>query len=162
MVMANPNDLLTDKSNRKLIYLHEVKTALPKRLLKLKVRLPAYRSPRNAWRKDIHENVTKKLQKRNIHYYTNTPLELHVRLYLKDNKLRFIDVDNRLKDIMDALQGRVGGKGKKHKLSPIIQNDSQVYKVVVQKGPPFKQSGELGHLVMVPYRGPTYTRPCAD
>lgn len=133
--------------------------ALPKRPLKLKVRLPSYRYPRNAWRKDIYKIVLKKLQDTNVRYDADTALELHVRLYFKDRKLRIVDVDNRLKDIMDALQGRVGGKGKKHKLRSIIPNDSQVYKVVVQKGPPFKQSGELGHLVIVAYKGHTHTRP---
>lgn len=135
------------------------KTALPKRPLKLKVRLPPYRHPRYAWRKNIHKAVLDRLPKRNFHYDDNTKFELQVRLYFKEGKKHsFIDVDNRLKDIMDALQGHVGGKGKKRKLKPIIPNDRQVYRVVVEKGPPPGQSHGLGHLVIAAYKGPIYRR----
>ena len=37
-------------------------------------------------------------------------LELIVILYMNQDPLRWQDVDNRLKDIMDALQGRAGGR----------------------------------------------------
>lgn len=62
------------------------------------------------------------------------------------------DVDNRLKDIMDALQGRTGGSKKIRILSPIIPNDKQIYQVTVEKTSPPKQSKGMGHLVITKYK----------
>ncbi len=73
-------------------------------------------------------------------------------LYLKDNALIVHDVDNRLKDIMDALQGRAGGKKGKSKLKPIIPNDNQVFRVTIEKMAPHKQSLGMGHLVVRKFR----------
>jgi hypothetical protein len=58
------------------------------------------------------------------------------------------DVDNRLKDIMDALQGRAGGSKKIRRCPPIIPNDNQIYRVTVAKALPPKQSKGWGHLVI--------------
>ncbi len=54
------------------------------------------------------------------------------------NARPFGDIDNRLKDILDALQGFFhGGKGWKQKRpKPIITNDSQIYQVVAEKVDP--------------------------
>jgi Holliday junction resolvase RusA-like endonuclease len=84
-------------------------------------------------------------------------LELIIRLYFDKTKLQFVDIDNRVKDIMDALQGHVGGTGKKQRLlKPIIPNDSQIYRVIAEKGLPPKQSHGLGHLVIRRYRGQAF------
>jgi hypothetical protein len=78
---------------------------MPKRCLTLKVRLPAYQTPRNAWRREIYRVVAERLRKSKVSYQENDRLEIQVRLYLCEMALRFHDVDNRLKDIMDALKG---------------------------------------------------------
>jgi hypothetical protein len=42
-------------------------------------------------------------------------------------------------------------------MSPIIQNDSQVFRAVVEKSLPPKQSRHgRGHLTITKYRGPSY------
>jgi len=51
-----------------------------------------------------------------------------------------------LKDIHDALQGRVGGSKALRRLKPIILNDRQVYRVTITKSVPPKQSLGLGHV----------------
>jgi Holliday junction resolvase RusA-like endonuclease len=86
-----------------------------------------------------------------IQYRSNDKQELEVVLYLGTHQLGVHDVDNRLKDIMDALQGRAGGSKTTRALTPIIANDSQIYKVTIEKKPPPKQSRELGHLVIKKY-----------
>lgn len=58
------------------------------------------------------------------------------------------DLDNRMKDIFDALQGRMGGSKKHKPSSPLIVNDSQVFKVIAEKSKPPRQSHDLGHLVV--------------
>ena len=40
---------------------------------------------------------------------------------------------NRLKDILDGLQGRAGGPKNKGMLEPIIPNDRQIYRVIMEK-----------------------------
>ena len=78
----------------------------------------------------------------------------HVHLYFDYRGIGFHDVDNRLKDVMDALQGRAGGSKKKHDLLPIIPNDAQVWRATVTKSEPPGQSHGLGHLVIKKFVGP--------
>jgi hypothetical protein len=62
------------------------------------------------------------------------------------------DVDNRLKDCLDALQGCAGGSKKRRSLDPIIPNDRQIYRVVIEKSLPPKQAKGLGHLTIRRFR----------
>ena len=130
---------------------------MAKRPLMLKVRLPKYHNPRNAWRREIRTAVRAKMKETNVRYTPKDKLEIYLRLYFKESDLSKIDVDNRLKDVMDALQGQVGGTGKKRRNTKrVIRNDSQIYRVTVEKAPPPKQSHDLGHLTIRKYRGPSY------
>jgi len=124
--------------------------AKPRKTLRL--RIPEYVAPRLRWRKLIAALAQRECAKRGITYHCNEDLELHVRFYLKGNALEFHDLDNRLKDVMDALQGRVGGPKKQKPRSPVIPNDKQVFKVIVEKAAPPKQSHGLGHLLLRPLR----------
>ena len=89
------------------------------------------------------------MDKAGVRFTEKDRIALEVRLYLPKNELRAQDVDNRLKDIMDALQGRVGGtKSKEGLLERLIPNDRRVYRVVIEKSLPPKQSLGRGHLVI--------------
>lgn len=123
-----------------------------KRRTSLRVRIPPYKHPRNAWRELIHSEVIKVAQARGVSYRPEDQLELLVTLYLDETSLRFHDVDNRLKDIMDALQGRAGGPKAKRRLPSIIPNDHQVFRVSVEKMLPPGQSHGMGHLVIRKYQ----------
>lgn len=79
-------------------------------------------------------------------YRPTDRLEVAVRLYLDGTGLEINDVDNRLKDILDALQGRAGGPKNRRAFDAIIPNDHQVFRVVIEKMRPPKQSGGFGHL----------------
>ncbi len=124
---------------------------MPKHPMKLRVRLPKYRYPRNAWRSKIRSAVREEMQDKGIHYTPKDKLEIYLRLYFDEPKLHMSDVDNRLKDVMDTLQGRFGKRVK-----AIIPNDSQIYRVTVEKGLPPGQSHERGHLTIKRYEGPIY------
>jgi Holliday junction resolvase RusA-like endonuclease len=113
---------------------------------KLKFRLPEYVSPRNAWRREIYKAATEAVKKQGVSYPEDAKLAVEVKLYLRGRALEIHDVDNRLKDILDALQGRMGGSKAVRKFAPIIQNDQQVYRVVVTKSSPPGQSHGLGHV----------------
>jgi hypothetical protein len=115
---------------------------------KLRFRLPEYVSPRNTWRRKIYQAALDAVKKQGVSYPEDAKLSVEVRLYLRGRALEIHDVDNRLKDILDALQGRMGGSKAVRKFVPIIQNDRQVYRVVITKSLPPKQSLGLGHVVV--------------
>lgn len=119
---------------------------------KLKFRLPEYESPRNAWRKKIHASALKAAKNLGVEYGPEVKLAVEVKLYLRERALEIHDVDNRLKDILDALQGRLGGSKAVRKFEPIILNDRQVYRVVVSKSSPTRQSHGLGHVAVARMR----------
>lgn len=130
---------------------------MPKKRITLKVRIPPYRSPRNAWRCDLHQVIQATAAKARITYSSSDRLQLKVVLYLGPKALFVHDVDNRLKDIMDAFQGRAGGKKGRGPLTPLIPNDRQVFKVTIEKKDPPKQSLGLGHLTVSRYITSTAT-----
>lgn len=125
---------------------------MSKRRLRLKVRIPPYQSPRIRWRQKIHKAALKAAKDDGIEYRDDDRLELDLKLYLNEKALEIHDVDNRLKDVMDALQGKAGGPKNESKLKPIIPNDNQIFKVTIEKLYPPKQSHGAGHLTIRRYK----------
>jgi hypothetical protein len=124
---------------------------VPKRPLRLKIRIPEYTTPRNTWREAIHRAVSKVQSKTSVRYRPDDRLEVILRLYFTVARSAEIhDVDNRLKDCLDALQGRVGGTKTKTKrgLPAIIPNDRQIWRVIVEKARAPKQALGRGHLTI--------------
>ena len=121
---------------------------MAKRPLSLHVRIPPYRHPRNEWRKEVHKAVQAKMRDSGISYRRTDRLQLSVKLYLPEPALLIQDVDNRLKDLLDALQGRAGGPKKVRAHPPLVPNDNQIYRVVMEKCVPNKNSGNRGHLTI--------------
>ena len=117
-----------------------------KRPLKLRFRIPPYEPTRNDWRLAIHRAATEALGP--VVYESTDRLEVTVGLYFEQGAITFHDVDNRLKDVLDALQGRAGGPKSEHRLKAIIPNDCQVYRVIVEKREPPKQSRGHGHVTV--------------
>ena len=126
---------------------------MAKRKTKLTIRIPPYKGPSNTWRRKIHRIASLEAERAEVSYRTKDKLELKIRLYLKDGALFSHDLDNRLKDIMDALQGRAGGSKKVRTLSAIIPNDRQVFRIIIEKSLPPKQSKGFGHLLITKYGG---------
>jgi hypothetical protein len=126
--------------------------------MKLKMRLPAYHRPRNQWRREIHRVVAQGLRRAGIRYGERDRFEIAIRLYFTDDKLKLVDIDNRVKDVLDALQGHVGGAGKKQRMvKPLIPNDNQIFRIVAEKClPPWQSDHGRGHLTIRRYRGPIY------
>lgn len=69
-------------------------------------------------------------------------------MYSSGKKLHFIDVDNRLKDILDALLGRAGGGRKIAAMKPVIQNNNQIYQVVIENIETPEQTYGMGYLMV--------------
>ena len=131
---------------------------MAKRPLKLNIRIPPYETPRNAWRKKLHKIVAHRQRRSMVRYSTDDKLEVAIRLYISGSALAVHDVDNRLKDILDALQGRAGGSKAKRTLLPIIPNDRQVHRVIIEKAAPPHQSKGFGHLTIRKFRTWKFTR----
>ena len=123
-----------------------------KRPFKLRVRIPQYEYPPKRWRQKIHERVLQALSTEHIDYLKTDNLELRIVLYMNKGAIDIHDIDNRLKDMMDALQGRMGGKKKEHKFKQIIPNDRKIYRVMIEKKKPPKRNLEGGYLEIRKYK----------
>lgn len=97
--------------------------------------LPGYQTDRKEWRKEILSCARKVLRAPN-RWSPAGPFEVIALLYLTEGKqYDRHDVDNRLKDILDGLQGAFNDKvdGKRRHPDRLIANDSSVCRVVVEK-----------------------------
>jgi Holliday junction resolvase RusA-like endonuclease len=121
---------------------------MSKQCKKLSFRLPSYCTPRNLWRKEINEVARAAQLEADVKYVPSDRLSVTVRLYMPDAELVPHDVDNRMKDVFDALQGRAGGPKAKRTLPGVIPNDNQIFRVEMEKSSPPKQSRGLGHVII--------------
>jgi hypothetical protein len=127
---------------------------MPKAKKAITVRIPAYISPRQEWRRRIARSVQTEQRRTGVFYSNTDKIEVRVCLYIKPPRLSIHDLDNRLKDILDALQGRFGGPQKVAPRSPTIPNDRQIWRITAQKAEPPWQSNGLGHLEIRAIRRP--------
>ena len=114
--------------------------------MKLKFRLPQYK--KGKWRQSIFKAAKKAQREGGIQYRPEDKLIINVKLYLDKNAVLFHDLDNRLKDIMDSLQGRFGGPKRNKTAKPVIPNDNQIYAVSIEKTRPYGQSKNRGHILI--------------
>ena len=121
---------------------------MAKRRLTLTINLPKYATPRNKWRKIIHEEVVIAQRLRDVRYTRSDKLEIKVLLHLSNSQSMHHDIDNRLKDILDALQGRAGGPKGTPTLPPIIPNDNQIFRVFIEKTTRPKNKLSHGKLIL--------------
>jgi hypothetical protein len=125
---------------------------MAKRKFKIHFRVPPYVTPRNRWRRLIYDAARREMQARGVTYRREDRLDVTLVLYFGRMAIRFHDVDNRLKDVLDALQGRMGGPTAVGRHQPLIPNDSQVYRVAVNKMLPPPQSHSSGHVTITKHR----------
>lgn len=105
---------------------------MPKPGKLLKMRIPPYSHPRNSWRAQLNALLVDEARKRRLKYKKSDRLEVNVRLYMDTASLEIHDVDNRLKDILDAVQGRAGGSKAKRRFPAVIPNDSQIFRASIE------------------------------
>jgi hypothetical protein len=125
---------------------------MAKRRLKIHFRIPSYVTPRNQWRRLIYESARAEMQARSVVYHPDDMLVVSVVLYLNGLALAVHDVDNRLKDVLDALQGRMGGLKAVRQFPPLIPNDRQIFTATISKmlSPP--QGRGEGHVTVTRLR----------
>jgi hypothetical protein len=129
---------------------------MPKRRTKFKCDLPPYVHPRLRWRQLIHQSAHEAFRRQQVHKYTaENRFMLTIRLRMTKSAMAFHDIDNRLKDIMDALQGRLGGPKSIAAQRPLIPNDRQIFRVSIEKLNSKKTSQmarHAGYFVLARYR----------
>jgi hypothetical protein len=114
----------------------------------LKIRIPEYAPPRNTWRQAIHAAVLKVQRRTAVKYEPDDKLEVFLQLYFTNARSSEIhDVDNRLKDCLDALQGRVGAR-RLRRAERCQPSSRMIARVIVQKSRAPKQAHGRGHLTI--------------
>jgi Holliday junction resolvase RusA-like endonuclease len=130
---------------------------MAKRRQRIKCALPQYRSDRGRWRRAILDTVRTSCEAGRVTWEEGQKLAVDVVFYMRGTKRILInDIDNRLKDVLDALQGKFAGKT--HRKTRVIRNDNSVYRVLVEKRPVPKiyrnkkqDKAPGGRLVIRPY-----------
>ena len=120
--------------------------------MKLSVRIPNFMKDAGKWRRAIHDAISKRQKHgvRRAKYSTSDKLDVQIRLHLRGYKLSILDVDNRAKTILDALQGLLlGKKGKSRERGALIPNDNQIYRLIVEKRLPPKADTEAFSTIVI-------------
>jgi Holliday junction resolvase RusA-like endonuclease len=119
--------------------------------LKLSVRIPNFETDALAWRRAIYAAIAKAQEGGNVQYSEDDKLDIEILFYLENPKLTILDLDNRAKNVLDALQGFMRDKGKGG-LRRIIPNDNQIYRLTVEKRlPPKANLAALSKIVIRKY-----------
>jgi len=93
-------------------------------------------APGMTWRRKVHAAIKQAAELSKVDTYpAGTEIECTVRLALQRPRLNVQDVDNLLKHVFDALQGRLGGSKSRAPRWQLVPNDYQIRKVVVEKVP---------------------------
>jgi len=123
-----------------------------KRRFTISATLPAYAPPRNEWRRRIHAAVLEAQTFRGVGYRESDQLELRLSLFLGQRDLDVHDTDERVKDVVDALEGRIAGRRSRRHIAPIVLA-GQIQRIVLERETSWSQRGRpFGLLTIARYR----------
>lgn len=123
---------------------------MAKRRFSITVQLPAYSRPRNEWRRKVHGAVLEAQTRRGVGYQDADRLELRISLALDGRPLDIHEIDERVKDIVDALGGRIAGPRSHRRIAPIV-SDEQIRRIVLERAPR-RRGRTLGQLAVSRYK----------
>lgn len=124
---------------------------MAKRRFSITALLPAYARPRNEWRRRVHQVVLEALARRGVGYHDADRLELRLALALDARPLDIHVIDERVKDVVDALGGRIAGPRSRRRIAPIVA-DHQIARIVLEKTPRRSRGRALGELAISRFR----------
>ena len=124
---------------------------MAKRRFTISATLPAYAPPRNEWRRRVHAAVLEAQTFRGVGYGESDQLELRISLFLGQRDLDIHEIDERLKDIVDALEGRIAGRRSRRRIAPIVSG-GQIQRVILEKDTRTLRGRPLGLLTIARYR----------
>ncbi|MGH2499459.1 MAG: hypothetical protein ACRDF0_05135 [Candidatus Limnocylindria bacterium] len=125
---------------------------MAKRRFSIVVALPSYARPRNEWRRRVHATVLEAQTRRGVGYRESDRLEVRIGLDLGDRPLAIHDIDERVKDVLDALEGRIAGPRSRRRIAPIVPEGDQIRRIVLEKSAARRRRGALGTLAISRYR----------
>ncbi|MBI3521594.1 MAG: hypothetical protein HY071_00675 [Chloroflexi bacterium] len=106
---------------------------MAKRRFSIVVPIPPYARPRNEWRRRVHAAVLEAQTRRGVGYRETDRLEIRIALRLGDRPLAIHEIDERVKDIVDALEGRIAGPRSVRRIAPIVPDADQIRRVILEK-----------------------------
>ncbi len=124
---------------------------MAKRRFTIGATLPAYAPPRNEWRRRVHAAVLEAQTFRGVGYRESDRLELRVTLFLASRPLDVHETDERVKDIVDALEGRIAGRRSRRRIAPIVTG-GQILRIILEKDSRVVRGRPLGLLTISRYR----------
>lgn len=105
---------------------------MAKRRFTISATLPSYAPPRNEWRRRAHAAILEAQTFRGVGYRESDQLELRVSIFLPNRPLDVHDIDERVKDIVDALEGRIAGRRSRRRIAPIVAT-GQIRRVILER-----------------------------
>jgi hypothetical protein len=99
----------------------------------------------------VHAAVLEAQTFRGVGYRESDRLELRISLYLGSRNLDVHEIDERVKDIVDALEGRIAGRRSRRRIAPIIVG-GQIQRVILEKEMRVPRGRPLGTLTVARYR----------
>jgi hypothetical protein len=125
---------------------------MAKRRFSISTALPGYARPRNEWRRRVHAAVLDAQTRRGVGYRDADRVEVRITLFLRDRPLDLHEIDERVKDVIDALEGRIAGPRSRRRIAPIIPSSDQIQRIVLEKAGARGKRGALGELSIARYR----------
>ncbi len=99
----------------------------------------------------MHAAVLEAQTNRGVGYREGDELELRVALFLGSRGLDVHELDERVKDIVDALEGRIAGRRSRRRIAPIV-SAGQIRRIVLEKDTGMPRGRPLGVLTIARYR----------
>jgi hypothetical protein len=99
----------------------------------------------------VHAAVLDELARRGVGYQAADRLELRLALALEGRSLSVHAIDERVKDVIDALGGRIAGPRSTRRIAPVV-GDDQITRIVLEKAATRRRGRALGQLAIARYR----------
>ncbi|HEV8229566.1 MAG TPA: hypothetical protein VGQ86_06380 [Candidatus Limnocylindria bacterium] len=125
---------------------------MAKRRFTISAILPQYAAPSNEWRRRVHSAVLEAQTSRGVGYRESDQLELRIALFLGHRSLDIHEIDERVKDVIDALGGNIAGPRSRRRIAPIIPTPEQVRRIILEKDTRSLRGRPLGQLSISRYR----------
>ena len=90
--------------------------------------------------------------RRGVGYRESDQLEIRISLALGDRPLDVHEIDERIKDVIDALEGRIAGPRSRRRIASIVPSSDQIRRIVLEKEPRRVRRRALGELAISRYR----------
>lgn len=100
----------------------------------------------------MHASVLDAQTRRGVGYRDADRVEVRITLFLGERPLDLHEIEERVKDVIDALEGRIAGPRSRRRIAPIIPSPDQIQRIVLERSGGRGRRGALGELAISRYR----------